>query len=87
LENWRLVLLAKILKNTVVILGWFYESAKILVTSLGVSQYTLKKIYTFCYEISKIIIFSRRAGSTLQEQSLLYKTQKNKSKRKKKKCR
>jgi hypothetical protein len=42
------------------------------------NQYTEKKLTHFAKKSSEIIISSRRAGSTLQKRSLLYKTQKNK---------
>jgi TRAP-type C4-dicarboxylate transport system permease large subunit len=48
-------------------------------------KHSKKKLTHFATKSSKIIISSRRAGSTLQKRSLLYKTQKKtKSKRKKK---
>jgi hypothetical protein len=41
------------------------------------SKYTKKKYTHFATKSSTIIICSRRARSTLQKRSLLYKTQKN----------
>jgi hypothetical protein len=62
-----------------------YYNLMILCVCVVDAKVLKKKLTHFATKSSKIMISSRIAGSTLQKRSLFYKTQTNKSKRKKKK--